>query len=172
MPLLLSWLRPCGGRGQAEVPGPFLVGRRWPSFSRGPAVFTAILVIEFIYAIVGIVWLTQYYTSCNDLTAKNVTLGMPASPGAEGREERRLGHHQREAVSVRGCGLPPCGPPPTSGGPWSGGGSRHRAARATFEGPSASHWKPTEPPARSQGWALGGRGAAGGRPRGRSLEQG
>uniref|UniRef100_A0A8P0PQT8 Diacylglycerol lipase-alpha n=1 Tax=Canis lupus familiaris TaxID=9615 RepID=A0A8P0PQT8_CANLF len=36
----------------------------------------AILVIEFIYAIVGIVWLTQYYTSCNDLTAKNVTLGM------------------------------------------------------------------------------------------------
>ncbi|XP_007526388.1 diacylglycerol lipase-alpha [Erinaceus europaeus] len=36
----------------------------------------AILVIEFIYAIVGIVWLTQYYTSCNDLMAKNVTLGM------------------------------------------------------------------------------------------------
>ncbi|CAO2584675.1 Diacylglycerol lipase-alpha [Lemmus lemmus] len=36
----------------------------------------AILVIELIYAIVGIVWLTQYYTSCNDLTAKNVTLGM------------------------------------------------------------------------------------------------
>lgn len=35
-------------------------------------------MIEFIYAIVGIVWLTQYYTSCNDLTAKNVTLGMPA----------------------------------------------------------------------------------------------
>ncbi|KAK2100364.1 hypothetical protein P7K49_021712 [Saguinus oedipus] len=34
----------------------------------------AILVIEFIYAIVGIVWLTQYYNSCNDLTAKNVTL--------------------------------------------------------------------------------------------------
>lgn len=38
----------------------------------------AILVIEFIYAIVGIVWLTQYYTSCNDLTAKNVTLGTSA----------------------------------------------------------------------------------------------
>ncbi|XP_039767325.1 diacylglycerol lipase-alpha isoform X2 [Ornithorhynchus anatinus] len=36
----------------------------------------AILLIEFIYAIVGIVWLTQYYTSCNDITAKNVTLGM------------------------------------------------------------------------------------------------
>ncbi|XP_031756412.1 sn1-specific diacylglycerol lipase alpha-like isoform X2 [Xenopus tropicalis] len=35
----------------------------------------AILVIEFIYAIVGIVWLAQYYTSCNDVTAKNVTLG-------------------------------------------------------------------------------------------------
>ncbi|KGL85328.1 Sn1-specific diacylglycerol lipase alpha [Tinamus guttatus] len=36
----------------------------------------AILVIEFVYAIVGIVWLTQYYTSCNDVTAKSVTLGM------------------------------------------------------------------------------------------------
>lgn len=38
-------------------------------------------MIEFIYAIVGIVWLTQYYTSCNDLTAKNVTLGASAAPG-------------------------------------------------------------------------------------------
>ncbi|KAM9015404.1 diacylglycerol lipase-alpha isoform 2-T5 [Ara ararauna] len=36
----------------------------------------AILLIEFVYAIVGIVWLTQYYTSCNDITAKSVTLGM------------------------------------------------------------------------------------------------
>ncbi|XP_050193102.1 diacylglycerol lipase-alpha isoform X2 [Myiozetetes cayanensis] len=36
----------------------------------------AILVIEFVYAIVGIVWLTQYYTSCNDIMAKSVTLGM------------------------------------------------------------------------------------------------
>ncbi|NXQ88745.1 DGLA lipase, partial [Nyctibius grandis] len=36
----------------------------------------AILGIEFVYAIVGIVWLTQYYASCNDLTAKSVTLGM------------------------------------------------------------------------------------------------
>ncbi|XP_044537943.1 diacylglycerol lipase-alpha [Gracilinanus agilis] len=36
----------------------------------------AILLIEFIYAIVGIVWLTHYYNSCNDVTAKNVTLGM------------------------------------------------------------------------------------------------
>ncbi|XP_035182501.1 sn1-specific diacylglycerol lipase alpha [Oxyura jamaicensis] len=36
----------------------------------------AILVIEFVYAIVGIIWLTQYYTSCNDITAKSVTLGM------------------------------------------------------------------------------------------------
>ncbi|NWH76561.1 DGLA lipase, partial [Piaya cayana] len=35
----------------------------------------AILVIEFVYAIVGIVWLTQYYSSCNDITAKSVTLG-------------------------------------------------------------------------------------------------
>ncbi|XP_063084293.1 diacylglycerol lipase-alpha isoform X3 [Cavia porcellus] len=46
-----------------------------PSFSSS-CTPPAILVIEFIYAIVGIVWLTQYYTSCNDLTAKNVTLGM------------------------------------------------------------------------------------------------
>ncbi|NWW02184.1 DGLA lipase, partial [Oreocharis arfaki] len=44
----------------------------------------AILVIEFVYAIVGIVWLTQYYTSCNDLTAKSVTLGreLERGPGA------------------------------------------------------------------------------------------
>lgn len=33
-------------------------------------------MIEFVYAIVGIIWLTQYYTSCNDITAKSVTLGM------------------------------------------------------------------------------------------------
>lgn len=62
---------PGGGSG-----GPSLAGPPWPSFSQHPAVLAAILVIEFIYAIVGIVWLTQYYTSCNDLTAKNVTLGM------------------------------------------------------------------------------------------------
>nr|XP_033784399.1 sn1-specific diacylglycerol lipase alpha isoform X2 [Geotrypetes seraphini] len=36
----------------------------------------AILAIEFVYAIVGIVWLAQYYTACSDTTAKNVTLGM------------------------------------------------------------------------------------------------
>ncbi|KAE8607016.1 hypothetical protein XENTR_v10010968 [Xenopus tropicalis] len=39
----------------------------------------AILVIEFIYAIMGIVWLAQYYTSCNDVTAKNVTLELNLS---------------------------------------------------------------------------------------------
>lgn len=38
-------------------------------------ILSAILVIEFVYAIVGIVWLTQYYSSCNDVTAKSVTLG-------------------------------------------------------------------------------------------------
>ena len=42
---------------------------------------SAILVIEFVYAIVGIVWLTQYYTSCNDITAKSVTLGMYLARG-------------------------------------------------------------------------------------------
>ncbi|KAF1468131.1 Sn1-specific diacylglycerol lipase alpha, partial [Eudyptula minor novaehollandiae] len=41
----------------------------------------AILVIEFVYAIVGIVWLTQYYASCNDITAKSVTLGMYSECG-------------------------------------------------------------------------------------------
>ncbi|NXC53564.1 DGLA lipase, partial [Aleadryas rufinucha] len=41
----------------------------------------AILVIEFVYAIVGIVWLTQYYTSCNDITAKSVTLGTELGRG-------------------------------------------------------------------------------------------
>ncbi|XP_069755183.1 diacylglycerol lipase-alpha isoform X2 [Narcine bancroftii] len=35
----------------------------------------AIVLIEFAYAIIGIVWLAQYYHSCNDTTAKNVTLG-------------------------------------------------------------------------------------------------
>ncbi|XP_029438045.1 sn1-specific diacylglycerol lipase alpha isoform X3 [Rhinatrema bivittatum] len=35
----------------------------------------AILAIEFVYAIVGIIWLVQYYTACSDTTAKNVTLG-------------------------------------------------------------------------------------------------
>lgn len=64
-------------------------------------------MIEFIYAIVGIVWLTQYYTSCNDLTAKNVTLGMhpicpisEASPGVEeigpSLQRKGLRHHSRE----------------------------------------------------------------------------
>lgn len=42
---------------------------------------SAILVIEFVYAIVGIVWLTQYYASCNDITAKSVTLGMYSECG-------------------------------------------------------------------------------------------
>lgn len=57
-------------------------------------------MIEFIYAIVGIVWLTQYYTSCNDLTAKNVTLGT-AAPAQGGR---------RGSWSPGGGrrGLPPC----------------------------------------------------------------
>ncbi|XP_069755150.1 diacylglycerol lipase-alpha isoform X1 [Narcine bancroftii] len=38
----------------------------------------AIVLIEFAYAIIGIVWLAQYYHSCNDTTAKNVTLGIVA----------------------------------------------------------------------------------------------
>ncbi|XP_007885645.2 diacylglycerol lipase-alpha [Callorhinchus milii] len=38
----------------------------------------AILVIEFVYAIIGIIWLVQYYHSCHDTAAKNVTLGIVA----------------------------------------------------------------------------------------------
>lgn len=63
-------------------------------------------MIEFIYAIVGIVWLTQYYTSCNDLTAKNVTLGMSASRGGgRDRAGEEPGYHRREAVSGRDRGF-------------------------------------------------------------------
>lgn len=62
-------------------------------------------MIEFIYAIVGIVWLTQYYTSCNDLTAKNVTLGMSASPsgGRDGvsSERTKLRRLPKGTVAVR-----------------------------------------------------------------------
>ena len=55
-------------------------------------------MIEFIYAIVGIVWLTQYYTSCNDLTAKNVTLGMLVGPGVEGPGQVREGSPGVEGI--------------------------------------------------------------------------
>ncbi|ELK23428.1 Sn1-specific diacylglycerol lipase alpha, partial [Myotis davidii] len=57
----------------------------------------AILVIEFIYAIVGIVWLTQYYTSCNDLTAKN------------GKQHQQL-PAPRKALPLEPCFLCPSRP--------------------------------------------------------------
>ncbi|XP_058859043.1 diacylglycerol lipase-alpha isoform X2 [Acipenser ruthenus] len=38
----------------------------------------AILLVELVYAIVGIGWLVQYYGPCDDVTAKNVTLGIVA----------------------------------------------------------------------------------------------
>lgn len=99
-------------RSQDEVPGPFPGGRQWPvAFSQNLPLLAAILVIEFIYAIVGIVWLTQYYTSCNDLTAKNVTLGMhpicpisKASPRVEvigpSLQRKGLRRHSRETPSM------------------------------------------------------------------------
>ncbi|XP_056463042.1 diacylglycerol lipase-alpha isoform X2 [Gadus chalcogrammus] len=38
----------------------------------------AILVVELVYAVVGIAWLVQYYQPCSDVTAKNVALGIVA----------------------------------------------------------------------------------------------
>ncbi|XP_039514536.1 diacylglycerol lipase-alpha isoform X2 [Pimephales promelas] len=36
----------------------------------------AILLVELVYAVVGIVWLVQYYQPCSDITAKNLALGI------------------------------------------------------------------------------------------------
>ncbi|XP_030650334.1 sn1-specific diacylglycerol lipase alpha [Chanos chanos] len=36
----------------------------------------AILLVEFVYAVVGIAWLVQYYQPCSDVTAKNLALGI------------------------------------------------------------------------------------------------
>uniref|UniRef100_A0A8C1GMX6 Diacylglycerol lipase-alpha n=1 Tax=Cyprinus carpio TaxID=7962 RepID=A0A8C1GMX6_CYPCA len=38
----------------------------------------AILLVELVYAVVGIAWLVQYYQPCPDVTAKNLTLGIVA----------------------------------------------------------------------------------------------
>ncbi|XP_051561602.1 diacylglycerol lipase-alpha-like isoform X2 [Myxocyprinus asiaticus] len=38
----------------------------------------AILLVELVYAVVGITWLVQYYHPCSDITAKNLTLGIVA----------------------------------------------------------------------------------------------
>lgn len=35
----------------------------------------AILLVELVYAVVGIAWLVQYYKPCSDVTAKNLALG-------------------------------------------------------------------------------------------------
>lgn len=112
MPLLLSSGGPAVGRARPRVQGPSQ-RQSVAVLQPAPALLAAILVIEFIYAIVGIVWLTQYYTSCNDLTAKNVTLGMSASPGGRrdgiGLGTRKLRHHQRESFckGTRQLGWPP-----------------------------------------------------------------
>ncbi|XP_035274433.1 sn1-specific diacylglycerol lipase alpha [Anguilla anguilla] len=36
----------------------------------------AILLVELVYAVVGIVWLVRFYQPCSDITAKNLTLGI------------------------------------------------------------------------------------------------
>lgn len=41
-----------------------------PTFS-----LSAILLVELVYAVVGIAWLFQYYQPCSDVTAKNLALG-------------------------------------------------------------------------------------------------
>uniref|UniRef100_G3PSJ3 Diacylglycerol lipase-alpha n=1 Tax=Gasterosteus aculeatus aculeatus TaxID=481459 RepID=G3PSJ3_GASAC len=38
----------------------------------------AILLVELVYAVVGISWLVQYYQPCSDVTAKNLALGIVA----------------------------------------------------------------------------------------------
>ncbi|XP_052006473.1 diacylglycerol lipase-alpha isoform X1 [Xyrauchen texanus] len=38
----------------------------------------AILLVELVYAVVGITWLVQYYQPCSDITAKNLALGIVA----------------------------------------------------------------------------------------------
>ncbi|XP_056268647.1 diacylglycerol lipase-alpha isoform X2 [Pseudoliparis swirei] len=38
----------------------------------------AILLVELVYAVVGIVWLVQYYQPCPDVTAKNLAMGIVA----------------------------------------------------------------------------------------------
>lgn len=100
-------------------------------------------MIEFIYAIVGIVWLTQYYTSCNDLTAKNVTLGMSAvsRAGRDGvsSERGKLRHIPREAVAgqmpggvvAEAVGFFP-GPACALRGTWCGGGVGSRGGLLGF----------------------------------------
>lgn len=40
-----------------------------------PFPFSAILLVELVYAVVGIAWLVQYYQPCSDVTAKNLALG-------------------------------------------------------------------------------------------------
>ncbi|KAI9514087.1 hypothetical protein NQZ68_036148 [Dissostichus eleginoides] len=37
-----------------------------------------ILLVELVYAVVGIAWLVQYYQPCSDVTAKNLALGIVA----------------------------------------------------------------------------------------------
>lgn len=43
--------------------------------SLSPLFCPAILLVELVYAVVGIAWLVQYYQPCSDVTAKNLALG-------------------------------------------------------------------------------------------------
>lgn len=106
---------------------------------------------------------------------------LPAQGGRDraGLEKRKLGHHRQETVSVRTPGglagrsvafcLVICHPP--SGDPGLGEQQEAQPPRATVEGPSTPRWKPTEPSALCQGWALGSR-LSEGWPRGQRLRPG
>lgn len=50
----------------------------------------AILLVELVYAVVGIAWLVQYYQPCSDVTAKNLALGE--------REDKKK-RHSRECCT-------------------------------------------------------------------------
>ncbi len=55
------------------------LGRYWSLFSLLSLCLSpsAILLVELVYAVVGIAWLVQYYQPCSDVTAKNLALGEP-----------------------------------------------------------------------------------------------
>lgn len=52
-----------------------LIGQIWIILHLSLFLSQAILLVELVYAVVGISWLVQYYQPCSDVTAKNLALG-------------------------------------------------------------------------------------------------